>query len=214
MPANSRQPVGERPGPYVIGLTGNIATGKSSVGRILVDLGAQHIDADRLAHRAMARGEPVWTEIVARFGRGILRPDGEVDRQKLGEIVFPDAEALKRLEAIVHPDVIARTKEAIARTTAAVIVVEAIKLIESGMMARLCNALWVVTAPRQVQIQRLVEQRGLARPAAVLRVDAQPPQSAKIRQADVVIENGGDWDELAGQVREAWQTIQTRLTVQ
>ena len=197
--------------PYVIGLTGNIATGKSSVGRILADLGAEHIDADKLAHQAMAYGEPVWSKVVAQFGRDVLGADGEIDRQKLGAIVFADAKALRQLEAIVHPDVIARTKALLSSATAGVVVVEAIKLIESGMVAQLCDALWVVIASRRVPVQRLVEQRGLARPDAVLRVDAQPPQGEKVKQADVVIENDGDRSALTRQVRDAWLTIENPI---
>lgn len=196
---------------YVIGLTGNIATGKSSVGRILADLGAEHLDADELVHRAMAYGEPVWHEIVAQFGPDILRGDGEVDRKKLGAIVFANPKALQQLEAIVHPDVIARTKCFLSSITADWVVIEAIKLIESGMVAQLCDALWVVTAPREVQIQRLIEQRGLTRAEAILRVDAQPPQVEKVQQADVVIENDGDRDALVCQVRDAWQMIQNPM---
>jgi dephospho-CoA kinase len=190
--------------PYVIGLTGNIATGKSRVGAILAQLGAQHIDADRLAHEVTACGTAAWEEIVACFGSHILTPNGEIDRGRLGKIVFSDAAALRRLEAIVHPKVIARTRDLIAGSGAEVIVVEAIKLIESGMVARLCDALWVVTAPRRVQIQRLTEQRGLEHADAVLRVDAQPPQSDKVAHADVVIDNGGSIRDTERQVLRAW----------
>ncbi|MBN1582389.1 MAG: dephospho-CoA kinase [Anaerolineae bacterium] len=206
-----KKPVIDRQQVYVIGLTGNIATGKSSVGNILVSLGAQHIDADTLAHQAMAQGEPAWHDIVAHFGRDILGTDGEIDRKKLGAIVFADAGALRQLEAIVHPDVIARTKKLISTATAGVVVVEAIKLVESGMVAELCDALWVVTAPREVQIQRLVEYRGLTRADAILRIDAQPPQEDKVKRADVVIKNDRGQRALACQVRDAWLIIQNPI---
>ncbi len=193
--------------PYVIGLTGNIATGKSCVGEMLARRGAEHIDADRLAHQVMAHGTPVWERIVAAFGAQILGPDGKIDRTKLGEIVFRNAHELARLEQIVHPAVIARTEEQIARSKADVVVVEAIKLIESGMVLRLCDALWVVTAPREVQIRRLMSQRGLGYEDAVLRVDGQPAQSEKVTCADVVIDNGGPVEKTERQVERAWREI-------
>jgi dephospho-CoA kinase len=193
--------------PYVVGLTGNIATGKSTVGKMLVELGAEHIDADRVAHQSMARGHPAWNEIIEAFGHQILGSDGEVDRAKLGAIVFSDPQALERLERIVHPRVIETTMGRIAASEATVVVVEAIKLIESGMVIELCDTLWVVTAPRQVQIERLVSQRGLSPQEAAFRVDTQPPQSDKIARADVVIDNGGALSDTARQVERAWAAI-------
>jgi dephospho-CoA kinase len=193
--------------PYVIGLTGNIATGKSLVGQMLSDLGAEHIDADHLAHRAMAPGTPAWRRIREAFGPEVISADGTVDRGKLGAIVFSDPKALARLEEIVHPKVIERTKALIAASTAPVVVVEAIKLIESGMVRQLCDALWVVTAPREVQVGRLMEERDLSYQDAVFRVDAQPPQEAKVIYADIVIDNGGSIDATRRQVEEAWAAI-------
>lgn len=194
--------------PYVIGLTGNIATGKSLVGHMLAERGAEHIDADRLAHQVVARGTDAWEQIVREFGREILRPDGEIDRARLGAIVFSDAAALARLEGFVHPPVIALTGERIERSTASIVVVEAIKLIESGMVVRLCDALWVVIAPRAAQIERLVADRGLSYEDAVARVDAQPPQSAKAARADVVIDNGGSIEATRRQVARAWEGLE------
>jgi len=195
----------------VIGLTGNIATGKSLVGRTLSRLGAQHIDADRLAHQVMASGTPAWGEIVAAFGPQIVGPDGDIDRSKLGAIVFANPTALARLEAIVHPEVIACTRRQIASSTAPVVVVEAIKLIESGMVQQLVDTLWVVTAPREVQLARLMAYRGLSRTEATMRIDAQPLQAAKVAQADVVIDNGGTIEATVRQVEQAWQEIQIQV---
>ena len=193
--------------PYTIGLTGNIATGKSLVARMLSELGAEHIDADRLAHEVMAQGTPAWREIAAAFGREILQPDGELDRRRLGQMVFADPDALARLEQIVHPRVIARTEQWIAASEAPVVVVEAIKLIESGMVRQLCDTLWVVAAPRQVQLERLVTFRGLSRTEALLRIDAQPSQELKIAQADVVIDNGDTVEATRRQVERAWARL-------
>jgi len=194
--------------PYVIGLTGNIATGKSLVGHMLAQRGAEHIDADHLAHQVMARGTDAWQQIVGEFGREILRPDGEIDRARLGAIVFSDAAALARLEGFVHPPVIALTEARIERSTASVVVVEAIKLIESGMVVQLCNALWVVISQRAAQIERLVAGRGLSYEDAVARVDAQPPQSARAARADVVIDNGGSIEATRRQVARAWNELE------
>ena len=119
---------------YLIGLTVNIATGKSAVLRMLRRLGARVIDADALVHQLMVKGTPVWQAILDEFGEGILRPKGEIDREKLGAIVFADAKALKRLEAIVHPAVTARVDELIRQATEPVVVVEAI--VKKGLSVR------------------------------------------------------------------------------
>ena len=193
--------------PYVIGLTGNIATGKSLVAEMLSRRGAAHIDADRLAHQVMARGTPAWEQIVDLFGLGVLKANGAIDRSKLGAIVFSDPAALSRLEEVVHPDVITYTRQLIAAAKAAVVVVEAIKLIESGMVEQLCDKVWVVTAPRCVQVQRLTAQRGLRHAQAVLRVDAQSPQETKMMRANVVIDNSGTLDNTERQVELAWKEI-------
>jgi dephospho-CoA kinase len=196
--------------PYLIGLTGNIATGKSEVGRILSQLGAKVIDADQVAHAVMEPQGPAFDQVVETFGPDILREDGRVDRAKLGGIVFRDRAALHRLEAAVHPATIAEVGRRISHASEPVVVVEAIKLIEAGMH-RLYNALWVVTAPRVLQIKRLRENRGLSEEEASLRVDAQPPQEEKVALADRVFVNDGDLNELEGKVRAAWAEIRLRL---
>jgi dephospho-CoA kinase len=209
-PEEGWRPVDD-PVPYVIGLTGNIATGKSLVGRMLAELGAEHIDGDRLAHEVTAPGTPAWSEIVAAFGAsGVVGLDGEIDRQQLGQIVFANPEALACLEQIVHPRVIALTRQLIEASRAPVVVIEAIKLIESGMARQLCDVLWVVSAPRQVQLERLIELRGLSRTDALLRLDAQPPPELKVAQADVVIDNDGTIDATRRQVERAWAKMVDR----
>ena len=192
--------------PYRLGLTGNIATGKTTVARMLHALGAQHIDADRVAHTVMAPGGPAYAAVVADFGEEILAEDGAIDRRALGAIVFNDAEALVRLEADVHPPTIAEVNRRIAESDAPVVVVEAIKLLESGM-AEQYDAVWVTTCPRQEQIRRLIEDRGMPRSEAERRVDAQPPPAEKLAQADVVIDTGGTLAETRAQVRAAWDAI-------
>jgi dephospho-CoA kinase len=190
----------------LVGLTGNIATGKSAVGQMLAELGALVIDADRVAHEVMEPGGPAFPAVVEAFGREFLTVDGDLDRRKLGEVVFRDPAAMSRLEAAVHPAVIAAVGERIAAAEAAVVVVEAIKLIEAAMH-RAYDALWVVTAPRSVQIERLVQNRGLSHDEAALRVDAQPPQEVKAALADRVLVNNGSLEELRAQVWAAWQHL-------
>ena len=191
---------------YLIGLTGNIATGKSTVLRMLERLGAKVIDADALVHQLTAKGMPVWQAILGEFGEGILGPEGEIDRGKLGASVFTDAEALKRLEAIVQPAVTARVEELICQATEPVVVVEAIKLIEAGWH-RTCDALWVVTCPKEQQLERLMRMRKLSREEALLRIEAQPPQEDKVALADVVIDNSGTLKETREQVEKEWERL-------
>jgi len=192
---------------YIIGLTGNIATGKSVVSEMLKRLGARAVDADALAHEVMEKGTPVWQAVVQEFGQGILSSDGSINRKKLGDIVFADESALRRLEALVHPAVIVRTQELIESSQEPVVVVEAIKLIEAGMH-RACDALWVVTCSKEQQLARLVKQRGLTEEEARQRIEAQPPQEAKLALADVVIDNSGSLDETWRQLKREWDKIQ------
>jgi len=191
---------------YIIGLTGNIATGKSVVSKMLERLGAEAIDADALVHELMEKGTPVWQAVVQEFGQGILGHEGNIDRKKLGSIVFADEAALHCLEALVHPAVIARTEELIESSQEPVVVVEAIKLIEAGM-DQTCDALWVTTCSKEQQLARLVEQRGLTEEEARQRIEAQSPQEAKLARADVVIDNSRSLDETWRQVKREWDRI-------
>ena len=193
--------------PYLIGLTGNIATGKGEVAGMLAKLGAHCINADRVAHEVMEPGGLAYGAVVEAFGPEILAADGTIDRSRLGGIVFRDPKALRRLEAAVHPSVIAEVGRRIRGAREAVVVVEAIKLIESGMH-RHYDTLWVVTAPRKAQMARLMAARGLTAEEAALRVDAQPPQEAKIALADRLFVNDGSLDELRTEVSAAWLAIQ------
>jgi len=191
---------------YIIGLTGGIATGKTTVLRMLEKLGAETIDADRIAHQVIEPGGPAYQAVVEAFGPEILRPDGAIDRQKLGAMVFRDREALKRLEALTHPAIGAEINRRLAESDAEVVVIEAIKLIESGMHTR-GDALWIVTAPREEQIRRLMRHRRLSRAEAEQRIDAQSPIEPKLPLADVIIHNDGSLEHLWEQVRAAWERI-------
>ncbi len=194
------------PGKYVIGLTGNIATGKSVVRRMLEQLGAYTIDADMLAHRAIAKGAPGYQAVIDTFGKWILDANGEINRERLGRLVFSDAEALKKLEAIVHPLVFQAIDVMVRRASQPIVVIEAIKLLETELRFA-CDAIWVVHAPTDVQLERLVQKRQMSREEALRRIQAQTPQQEKIAQAQVAIENRGSYEELWKEVSHHWQAI-------
>jgi dephospho-CoA kinase len=192
------------PGKYVIGLTGNIATGKSVVRRMLEHLGAYTIDADALSHRAIAKGAPGYKPAVEYFGKWILSADGEINRGKLGELAFRDSAALAKLEDIIHPLVQQAVDVLVKRAGQSVVVVEAIKLLESELRHG-CDSVWITYAPEEVQIERLMRKRSLTREQALQRISAQSPQGDKVAMADVVIRNIGSYDDLWKQVNNAWQ---------
>lgn len=187
----------------ILGLTGNIASGKSTVARLLAERGAAVIDCDALAHEVTAPGTPGLTAVIERFGPDIVTPAGELDRAKLAARVFADPAELAALEAIVHPLVRRRRDELLAQTAAPVAVVEAIKLFESGF-ADECDAVWVVTAPEPERLRRLVSERGMDPAAAAARLAAQGDDSWKLTRAAEVITNDGDLAVLAERVAAAW----------
>jgi dephospho-CoA kinase len=188
--------------PYRIGLTGNIACGKSTVGRMLMARGAEYVDADRLVHALLEPGTPENERIVARFGPEVRAADGRIDRPRLGAIVFADPAALRALEAILHPGVRAEIRRRLDASTASIVVVDAIKLFEGGL-AREMDANWVVTCPREEQVRRLVAERGLTAEQAEARISAQGSQEEKVRRATVVIDNGGTLEQTERQVDAA-----------
>jgi dephospho-CoA kinase len=188
----------------VIGLTGQIASGKTAVALLLHGLGSEIVDCDRLARDSYEPGAPAFDPVVARFGPSILAADGAVDRVRLADLVFSDAEALADLEAIVHPRVKLALDERLRQATHDAVVVEAIKLIEAGLHRR-CGSLWVVTAPAELRVQRLVHLRGMDEAAARARVAAQGSDEDKLRAAHEVIVNDGNRIRLARQVEAAWE---------
>jgi dephospho-CoA kinase len=192
------------PGKYVIGLTGNIATGKSVVRRMLEHLGAYTIDADALSHRVISRGAPGYQPVLDAFGKWLLDPDGQINRTKLGHLVFADKDALKQLEAIIHPHVSQAIDILVKRASQSVIVVEAIKLLESELRSH-CDTIWVTDAPQQIQVERLMRKRNLSQEDALQRVQVQSAQKEKLAAANVVITNNGSYDDLWKQVSEAWK---------
>ncbi len=198
--------VNRQDSPYIIGLTGNIGTGKSTVAGMLAELGAEVIDADKVAHGVMRAGTRAHTTVVETFGPGVLAPGGEIDRKRLGAIVFADPTALARLEAIAHPATIEEVQRRIGDASAGVVVVEAIKLIEAGM-ADAYDSVWVTVCQREQQIRRIMDARGLSQAEAEQRVQAQPPQEDKIACADVVIDNSRSLSQTRAQMLAAWERL-------
>jgi dephospho-CoA kinase len=201
---------------YLIGLTGNIACGKSTVLKMLAELGAATLDADHVTHRLQQPGTPVYQEIVATFGSDILTAsDGPIDRRKLGARVFNDAAALRLLEQIVHPavhqEVIAWLHQTAQDAASQVAVIDAIKLLEAGWKQH-CDAVWIVTSTTEQQMQRLMHHRNMSEEEARQRIVAQPPQAHKIAQADVIITNTRTLAETRAQVEAAWQKVVQRGT--
>jgi dephospho-CoA kinase len=194
------------PGKYVIGLTGNIATGKSEVRTMLQKLGACGIDADALAHQAISINGPAYGDVVLVFGSSILSEDGQIDRARLGQIVFADPADLARLEAIVHPQVRKMVYQLVQESAEPVAVIEAIKLIESGY-PKLCDSIWVTQSSEQVQLDRLMQQRGMSEFLARQRIAAQASQESKLAVANVILDNDGTVDDLWRQVETNWHAI-------
>jgi len=194
------------PGKHVIGLTGNIATGKSVVRRMLEHLGAYTIDADALSHRVISKGAPGYQPVLDKFGSWLLDKDGQINRNKLGQVVFANPEALAQLEGIIHPYVTQAIDILVKRAGQKVVVIEAIKLLESGLRDQ-CDSLWVTDAPQEVQVERLMRKRNMSREEAQQRVQMQLPQKEKLAAADIVITNNGSYDDLWKQVSEAWKRI-------
>jgi len=189
---------------YVIGLTGNIAVGKSVVRQMLQHLGAYTVDADGLTHRAMAPGAPAYKPVVDTFGQFILDADKNINRALLGQIVFSNPEALAKLEAIVHPVVGQAVGTLILRSTQPIAVVEAIKLVE-GDLGKAVDEIWVVDASPETQYRRLVGPRKMSEAEAKQRILAQGSQADKIAKASVVIKNDGN-------VEETWKQVQAAYT--
>jgi dephospho-CoA kinase len=199
--------IGDNSGrPFVIGVTGNIACGKSTVMGRLQDLGAETIDADRVYHRLIEPGTPLTKSIADRFGRDVLNDDGGIDRAALGRIVFRDPSALADLERITHPAIAAEIANAVSSSAATVLAIDAVKLIEGGLRT-LCDRVWLVICDEGTQASRLMARNGLSREDALRRIAAQPPVQPKLRLADAVIDNSGMEDETLKMVDQLWAAL-------
>ena len=194
----------------VLGVTGNIATGKSTVVSMLRELGAHHIDSDLVYRDLVGPGQPLLKTLAEHFGEGIVAEDGSLDRKALGKIVFSDPEKLKELDALTHPAVIAESDRRVEAIRSGVIVIDAVKLIESGHH-EVCDEVWLVTAPEEVQVQRVMDRNHVDEEEARRRVAAQPPLEPKIAAADVIIDNSDTLADLREQVVDAWTAMLGRV---
>ena len=194
----------------IIGLTGNIATGKSAVMKLAAEHGALVIDADRVVHELLQRDEDIQTAVVAAFGPEVRLPDGRIDRAAVGRIVFGDEQALRRLEDILHPAVREEIARRVATSEAPIVMIEAIKLLE-GPLAAVCDQVWVTTCSRATQLERLRVCRGMDDASAVARVEAQSPQEEKIGRANVVIHTDGLMSATQEQFEAAWSNLSSSV---
>jgi len=189
-----------------IGLTGGIASGKSTVARMLRELGATVIDADAIVREVQAPGTPVLAAIAAEFGADLIRPDGSLDRPALGRIIFADSDRRNRLEAIVHPAVrqrMAQTRLDCFNQGLPAVVLD-IPLLFEGGTERTVDQVWVVYVDRATQLVRLIARDGLSNDQAEQRIDAQMDIEQKRSRATIVIDNRGSMDQTRQQVEEAW----------
>ena len=200
----------------LIGLTGNIASGKSTVTRLLAARGATIIDADLLARRAVEVGTPAYDRILQRWGRDVLDPDGMLDRAALRERVFADLDELEELNQIVHPEVIRLRDELVAdaRERGDRIVVCDIPLLFENDLAGQFDRIVLVDAPRPKRLERLVRDRGLDEAEAMKMIAAQMPAELKRARADYVIDNTGTLNELAARVDEVWHGLEEEARAQ
>lgn len=196
----------------VVGLTGGIGAGKSTVARMFAERGAAVVDADRVARALQEPGQPCHGQIVEGFGPGVLQTDGRLDRARLASLVFEDTAARRRLEAIMHPAIRAAVAAQLGRAEAAgaaVGVVEAALILETGQRGRY-DCIVVVAAPAAVQVERLTRLRGLDPAEAERRLAAQWPTEAKAAAADFIIDNGGSLCATAAQVDAVWAALVRR----
>jgi len=196
----------------VIGLTGGIASGKSTAARTLAELGARIVDADAVAREIVAPGQPALAEIVRTFGREVLLPDGTLDRKRLGAIVFADADRRRALNAITHPRIAAETQARLASLREAgvpVAVYEAALLVENGVH-RALDGLIVVVCDEATQLERLMARDGFAEAEARARIAAQAPVDDKVRAATWVVDTSGPLAETKRQLARIWEEILSR----
>ena len=191
---------------FVIGLTGGIGTGKTLVSNILEELGAAIVNADLLGHEVYKPDTEGWQEVVESFGDDVLTPDREVDRRKLGAIVFSDPEAMSRLNAITHPKIYRMVEERVKELDnqgTKVAVVEAALLIEAGWTP-VANEIWVTTSSEDEVIERLKSRNNLDEDAIRARIRSQMPQDERVTYADVIIDNNESLEELGKQIQQLW----------
>jgi len=196
--------------PLILGVTGNIASGKSTVARELKKRGADYVDADQLARDVVKVGTKTLEALVGEFGREILQSDGSLDRDRLGQMVFADTKVRATLERIVHPEIARRSVELLQnlkmRTDIPLVVYEAPLLYEVGAESRVDKVLVVRVDPEE-QLRRLMVRDGLSEAAAQQRMDAQMVQQEKVKRADYVVDNSGSIEKIRDQIDLLWTRI-------
>ncbi len=192
--------------PRIIGLTGNIACGKTSVGQMLLELGAErYIDADAVVHHLYESGQPIALQVQEAFGPRVIAADGSVDRKALGAVVFQDAAAMQQLERIVHPEVGRALMHELAMVSATgIAIIDAVKLLEGGSGA-LCQSKWLVVCPEEQERARLMARTQMSEEEAWARIRAQPGVATRLSLVDEVIDNGGSLEETRRQVAAAFE---------
>ena len=192
--------------PRIIGLTGNIACGKTSVGQMLLELGAErYIDADAVVHHLYESGQPIALQVQEVFGPTVMAADGSVDRKALGAVVFQNPEAMQQLERIVHPAVGTALMQELATVSATgIAIIDAVKLLEGGSGA-LCQSKWLVICPEEQERARLMARNHMSEEEASARILAQPGIAARLPLVDEVIDNGGSLEETRRQVAAAFE---------
>ena len=196
----------------VIGLTGGIGSGKSTVSRFLAELGAIIVDADRVGHDTFKPGTELWREVVAAFGQQIVTPSGGIDRKKLGEIVFGSAESLSRLNQMMHPrmcDMVKARLEGYQRQGVEVVAIEVPLLIEADWTS-LVDEVWVTTTSEATVLKRLQERAGLSKEETLTRIRSQLSSEERIKRADVVINTDCSLDEVKTRVKGLWARFQVK----
>ena len=194
----------------IIGLTGGFKTGKSTVGRMLLELGTEVIDADKLAHKALKPDSSTYEKIIKEFGEKFLDDEGRINRRKLAKLVFSNKEKLNLLNSIIHPYVIDKVKEKIYRTKQsnpdAIVIIDAPLLYEAGMQ-NIMDKIIVVLATKNKQIQRARQTTSLSEYEIKRRIESQLPLSKKEELSDIVIENNGTLEDTKSQVKKMWKKI-------
>jgi dephospho-CoA kinase len=189
----------------ILGITGNIACGKTSVGKMLVGLGVErYIDADAVVHHLYDAGQSIALQVAAAFGAHVVAADGSIDRNALGAIVFHDVEALRQLERIVHPAVgVALQQELALVSERGIAIIDAVKLLEGGSGA-LCQSKWLIVCSEEQECQRLVERNHMSEEEAWARIRVQPANAPRFALVDEVIDNSGTLQETERQVMAAF----------
>lgn len=197
----------------VIGLTGSIGSGKSAVSQFLAELGATIIEADKLGHEAYLPGTEVWRKVVAAFGRQITDTKGNIDREKLGKIVFGDLKAREKLNRIMHPKIYSMLKDRLEehrKQNTGIVIIEAPLLLEANWTS-LVDKVWVTTASEATVLKRLKESRKLSEYDSLARLRSQLPLGKQLKEADVVIDTECTLEELGVKIKMLWQELQAGI---